>query len=262
MIIDVHCHIGMSWIGWQRMEYDMEKILKIYDKIGVDIACVNSWQINYDIETGNKEVYAIAKKYPKRIIGFGIVNPRDRSRALDEIKRCVEDYGFKGLKLHPASNNYMIDSTLVGPVIELARSYSLPVLIHSSGSDGFSHPRMIGSLAGRYPEVNMIIGHMGTSAWLESVEMAKNHENIYLDTTAVPNEVYIIPIAIKVAGADRIMWGTDSPMINAAVEMAKIKTADLYSLYGEVTEKDKGLILGGNIARILGININKNRMSK
>ena len=252
MIIDAHCHIGISWLGHQRIEYDMEKILEIYDKIGVDMACVNSWQISYDIEVGNKEVYAITKKYPKRIIGFGILNPRDRKRALDDIKRCVNDYGFKGLKLHPTANRYMVDSTLVDPVIELANNYSLPILIHSD-SGGFAHPRMIGALAERHPEVKIIIGHMGLDAWQESIEMAKNHKNIYLDTADIPNEVYIIPIAVKVVGADRIIWGADSPSINAAVEMAKIKTADLYSLYGEVTEKDKELILGGNIARILGI---------
>ena len=146
-------------------------------------------------------------------------------------------------------NEYMIDSVLVDPVMNLAREFSLPVLIHSD-SGGFSHPRMIGALAERHPEVLMIIGHMGGTAWLEAVEMAKKHKNIYLDTTDVLNEVTIIPTAVEIAGSNKIIWGSDAPVLNSAVELAKIKTADLY---GNVTEKDKELILGGNMARILNI---------
>ena len=199
MIIDCHCHMGTSWLGWEKNDVDMEKLLNIYDKIGVDIACLNAWQITYDIEVGNQETYAYLKKYPKRLIGFGIISPRDRKRATDEIKKCVKEYGFKGLKLHPTMNEYMIDSVLVDPVMDLAREFSLPVLIHSD-SGGFSHPRMIGALAERHPEVLMIIGHMGGTAWLEAVEMAKKHKNIYLDTTDVLNEVTIIPTAVEIAG--------------------------------------------------------------
>jgi len=249
MIIDCHCHMGTSWLGWEKNEIDMEHLLGIYDEIGVDMACLNAWQITYDIEVGNQETFAFLKKYPKRLIGFGIISPRDRKRALDEVKKCVEEFGFKGLKLHPTINEYMIDSTLVDPVIELASKYSLPILIHSDPGS-FAHPRMIGTLAERFPDVIMIIGHMGSHAWLESVEMAKIHKNIYLDTTDVPNEVSIIPTTIEVAGSEKILWGSDAPVLNSAVELAKIKSADLY---GKVTEKDKELILGGNIARILGI---------
>jgi len=241
--------MGTSWLGWQKNEVDMERLMEIYDKIGVDMACLNAWQITYDIEVGNRETYSYLKKYPKRLIGFGIIAPRDRKNALNEIKRCVNDYGFKGLKLHPTMNEYMIDSTLVDPVVELANSFSLPILIHS-GPDSFAHPRMIGTLAERHPEVIMIIGHMGSHAWLEAVEMAKKHKNIFLDTTDVPNEVYIIPTAVEVAGSDKIIWGSDAPVLNSAVELARITSADLY---GKVTKKDKELILGGNIARILGI---------
>lgn len=249
MIIDAHCHMGVSWLGWQRVGISMERLLEIYNTLGIDKACLNAWQIPYDTEGGNKEVYELKKKYPNQIIGFGIVCPRDRSRALDEVHRCVQDYGFKGLKLHPTINSYMVDSTLVDPIMDLAEKYSLSVLIHSQ-NDGYSHPRMIAALAKRHPATSVIIGHMGEDAWVEAVEMVKKHTNLYLDTTGIPNEVYIIPTAVAEVGANRIVWGSDSPVLNAAVELSRITSADLY---GKITEKDKNLILGGNIARILSI---------
>jgi len=249
MIIDAHCHMGVSWLGWQRIDINMERLLEIDKTLGIDKICVNAWQIPYDTEGGNKEVYELKKRYPNQIIGFGIVCPRDRRRALDEVHRCVQEYGFKGLKLHPTINNYMIDSTLVDPVMDLAEKYSLPVLIHSQ-NDGYSHPRMIATLAERHPSTSIIIGHMGEDAWVEAVEMVKKHSNLYLDTTCMSNEAYIIPIAVAEVGANHIVWGSDSPIVNAAVELARITSADLY---GNVTEQDKNLILGGNMARILSI---------
>jgi len=249
MIIDGHVHMGSSWLGWQKNEIEMEKLLEIYDTLGVDMGVLNAWQIFYDIEAGNREAYELVKKYPQRLVGFGIISPRDRDRACAEVKKCVEAYGFKGLKFHPSINEYMIDSSLVDPVMEITSKYSLPILIHSE-NDGYSHPRMIGDLAERHPSCSLIIGHMGGHAWLEAVEMAKKHKNVYLDTTDMLNEVYILPTAIEVAGANKILWGSDAPVLNTAVEMAKIKTADLY---GKVTQTDKEMILGKNMARLLNI---------
>lgn len=242
MIIDGHCHIGVSWLGWQRNQIGIERLLEIYDKLGVDKACLNAWQISYDIEAGNKEVYAMTRKYPDRLIGFGIICPRDRQRAMDEAKRCINDYGFRGLKLHSTINHYMADSTLVDPVMDFAESYNL-----------FSHPRMIGVLAERHPQAVLIIGHMGGQAWLEAIEMAKKYPNVYLDTADVLNQVNILPTAIQEVGAERILWGTDSPILNVAVELAKITTADLYA---PISQEDKEAILGTNMARLLGLAVN------
>lgn len=249
MLIDAHCHIGKSWLGWQRNEVAIEKLLNIYEKLRIDMFCLSSFQIIYDIETGNREIYDLKEKYPGKIIGFGIICPRDRKRARDEVKRCIDEYGFKGIKLHPSINNYMIDSNLVDPVLELACTKSLPVLIHSE-QDEFSHPRMIGTIAERYPEIKIIIAHMGGDAWLESIEMAKKYKNIFMDTSGVSDEIYIIPSAIEIAGANRIVWGTDAPDLNIAVELAKITTLDLYSI---ISQKQKDLILGENIAGILNM---------
>ncbi len=247
MIIDAHCHMGTSWMGWKRNEIDAEKLLRIYDQFGVDKACLSAWQVSYDFEAGNREIYEIAKRHPDRIVPFAIVGPRDGKRALEEIDRCVEKYGMKGLKMHPTVNKFIADSSIVDPVMEKAKHYGLPVLFHSE-NDGYSHPRAIAALAAKHQEVTVIIGHMGEHAWIEAVQAAKKHKNILLDTTGVPNEVYILPTAVEECGAEKIVWGSDAPVLNIAVEMAKVKYADLY---GKVTEEDKQLILGGNMARVL-----------
>lgn len=113
---------------------------------------------------------------------------------------------------------------------------------------------MIGDLAGRHPDVKMIIGHLGDETgmgYLDAIEAAKEHPNLYLDTTGCPAEVYILPTCIEQLGSERIVFGTDSPICNMKVELDKVKYADAYGF--AVTEEDKANILGRNMQRILGL---------
>lgn len=249
MIIDVHCHMGTSWLGWKTNEIGPERLLELYDELGVDKICLSAWQVSYDFKVGNKEIYDICKKHPDRFIQFAIIAPRDRKLAIEELERSVNEYGAKGLKIHPSINQFMVDSTLIDPVMEKAVEYKLPILFHSE-EDGYSHPRMLSALAERYPSVTMIIGHMGGTAWLEAVEAAKKHKNVYLDTTEMLNDGYIIGDCIEQCGAEKIVWGSDSPILNMFSEYAKVKYSDRY---GNVTEKDKEMIFGLNMQRVLGI---------
>lgn len=61
----------------------------------------------YDIERAvlcalnNEETQAALRNYPHRFIGLVWVNPWNGNKALDEVKRYIEEEGFKGIKLHP-----------------------------------------------------------------------------------------------------------------------------------------------------------------
>lgn len=244
MIIDGHAHIGSSWLGWVDGT-DADGLVKIMDKYGIDKACVSSWSHIYDPIRGNDEVFQATQKYPNRIIGFCVLCPRLKWDMKEEIDRCVKKFGMKGLKLHPFVNEFYADSPLIDPALEKAREYKLPVLFHS-GTDSHSHPRTIGNMAKRYPDVTIIIGHMGGEAYPDAIQVAKANPNVLLDTTEVPNIANIIELAVKNVGAERVVWGSDSPALNAGVEMAKVKLAN-------ISQKEKGMILGENIARILGL---------
>jgi len=246
MIIDVHAHIGVSWLGWSDRFMNVDELIKLYDKYHVDKACVNSWLIVYDPVAGNKEIFEAVRRYPDRLIGFAVTSPRYGRKAVEqEIDRCINDYGMKGLKLHPSVNEFYADSKIVDPVIEKAIQYDVPVLIHSDPGE-YSHPSRIGSLARRFPEAKLIMGHIGGEAWLEGISVAKENKNIYLDTTESPSAWLVIQTAVEECTDERIVWGSDSPALNIAVELAKITHA-------QIPEESKEKILSGNIRRLLKI---------
>lgn len=245
MIIDVHSHMGPSWFGWWKNEVTEEDFIKNMDKYGIDKACVNYWAIQSDPDTGNNHIASFAKRYPDRIIGFACIIPRWYKTAVQEVERAVKQLNMKGLKLHPAANSYYANSPLVYPVVEKAIEFGLPMLFHS-GSDEYSHPHNLGDLAKRYPEATIIMGHMGEDAVLEGIEVARQYENILLDTTGYLNIYHILHHAIDRVGEDRIVFGTDFVALNPGPEIAKVRDVGL-------TERQVEKIMGGNIAKVLKI---------
>lgn len=244
MIIDIHAHVGASWVGWSEDYADLEGLIKLMNQYGVNKACISSWLISYDPIKGNEEVFDAVRKYPDRLIGFGVISPRYKKTIVEqEIDRCMKEYGMRGLKLHPTLNAYYADSTIVDPVMEKAIDYDIPLLFHT-WNDDYSNVRRIASLAQRFPQAKIIMGHMGFEDWLEAIAIAERAENIYLDTTETTTEWLIIKTAVERCGDDKILFGSDSPALNLGAELAKVTDA-------QVSPEAKEKILFKNAARLL-----------
>lgn len=243
MVIDIHGHLGASWLAWAPNRVDADGLVRLYDEFGVDKACISSWLIYYDPPAGNDEIYRACQKHPDRFIGFAVVSPRYGKEAVKEIDRCVQELGMKGLgELHPSISSWHADSPAVDPIMERARHYNLPVLLHS-WSDSYSHPRAIGNVAARFPDVTIIMAHMGFDEWFEAIQVAKQHPNLMLDTAGTLSEVIVLKTAVEEIGSHRVFFGSDAPALNLGAELAKVK-------HGIIPEEGKALILGEN-ARLL-----------
>ncbi|TKJ45470.1 hypothetical protein CEE35_03925 [Candidatus Aerophobetes bacterium Ae_b3b] len=107
-----------------------------------------------------------------------------------------------------------------------------------------SSSRLIGNLAKRFPDAKMIMAHFGFEDWLEGIFVAKENKNIYLDTAGSPTEWLVIKTAVQECGDDKIVWGSGSPALNIAAELAKITDA-------QISEEAKEKILYKNISKLL-----------
>lgn len=112
----------------------------------------------------NEYTAKLVKQYPNRIIGYASVHPV-MNNALDELRRGIEDYGLKGLKLHPPIQNFSMLDPLVGPIIEACIDYDIPILVHTGPVYArearmvYSNSMDIDELAIRYPQAKLIIAH-------------------------------------------------------------------------------------------------------
>lgn len=244
MIVDVHTHVGYTkYIG---EKLNAERVLKIMDETGVDKAVLLPALSAGKILEPYKMVEEV-KKAPDRLVAFTAVNPKEKD-APDKLEEAVVKYGARGLKIHPTFQALPADDEVwVYPLMEKARELKIPVMFHS-GEGPYALPWQIGLVAMDFPEVTVIMAHMGLNSisYTEgAIKMAKKAKNLVLETAGV---VYDNPItkACQAIGGERIVFGSDAPINNPIHEIRKIQVA-------KISDEDKRKILGENMARILGL---------
>ena len=257
MIIDGDVHISPH-PGTDRISAG--EALRRMDRAGVDRAIC--WlQPSYlpEVEQSNAYVHQAMQQHPDRILGFGWADPHlGLDSASDTIKRCVQEYGFYGIKLNGAQNNYHVDDPeLALPLIEQIAAAGVPLAFHV-GSDAFerTHPFRVAKIARLFPELQLLLVHMGGAAVPDMsasvIEFAQQVPNMHL----IGSCIYATRVwkAIRTLGPKRVSYGSDTPFFFTHVEVAKYEAMlDGAMLDGEVSAEDKHDIMAGNLIRILGL---------
>ena len=240
MILDCHCHAGKGdgLNGPWDTSAPLRRYLQRAAKAGITGTVVFP-AFHSDYGSANREVARIVASNPSRLVGFAFVHAqRERGRVLPAIRRAVEEYGFRGIKVHRH------DARITREICEAARAFSLPILYDLMGEVS-----VLELLAGEYPDVAFIIPHLGSFAddWrtqLAFLDHLARHPNVYTDTSGVRRFDLLVE-AVRRAGARKILFGSDGPWLHPGVELAKIRALDL-------RPAEESLVLGGNLLRILG----------
>lgn len=185
----------------------------------------------------NEYIYECVQKYPQKFIGSGSFDPciEQAEMVLD---RLIRHYGFRILKfelstgagmtgLHPGLK---IDGIEFVRIYEAAKKYNVRIVfdIGSRGMKSFQVNELVRA-AKRYPEVKFVLCHLMApdgnefQLWKSDMEKLASVENIWFDITAIPwniKEEYPYPVsqkyvfeAMKLAGSQRLMWGSDAPTL-------------------------------------------------
>jgi len=259
MIIDAHVHLmepekspSYAYLkktggDWGQV-WDGARIVGLLDDCGFDKAVVFSGTglyPNVDYRAYNENTAREARRFPDRLIGFGILDLKGDPDAAQEVPRMVEEQGLLGIKFHNWLQAYPANSATLKPVYEQASRYRLPIIFHT-GTPPYTEPAQVVEWADEYPDVQFIIGHFGKLIWLDAVRGAMKHSNVYLETSGA--QVSDIEIAVEALGEERIVFGTDLPVGGAAAgkwDVDKINSA-------RIGERAKARIFSQNILAILG----------
>jgi uncharacterized protein len=238
MIIDSHCHAGHGdgltgpWDTSAPLEAYMRRAAEAGIQRTVIFAAFHS-----DYAAANREVARIVFSRPKRFYGFAFVHAeRDRGRVFALVREAVQQYGFRGIKVH------RYDARITREICEVARAFSLPVLY-----DVVGEVAPVELLAGEYPDVRFIIPHLGSfsddwRAHIALIDQMARWPNVYTDTAGVRRFDYLEE-AIRRAGPRKILFGSDGPWLHPGLELAKIRLLKL-------TPEAERLVLGGNFLRL------------
>lgn len=244
-IIDVHAHYGsLPWTPCRRS--NIKGISEMLDELNVKKCIVSSIDaIVYDINSGNEGVKEAIKR-DGRMRGYVTIN----ANYVEESKALVEEYivkhGFIGVKVHPDYSHQPIDSPNTLKILATADALRVPILVHTYGKGGVADPAHVLSVVKHYPDLTIILGHMGGDNWRGGIDTAAKGDNIYVDPCSCTQpHADKIKEAVNALGAERILFGTDMPLLHPSWALGMVESAD-------IATGEREMILHHNAKRIWG----------
>ena len=244
MIVDAHCHIIPPSFAERRSELAARdatfaailanpaariagapELLRAMDRDSIDHAAVMGmgWT-DYDVAVeANDYIIESVAAHPERLTGFASVNPAWGEAAGEEAQRCAAA-GLRGIgELHPDTQGVDITgAATMAPVMDLARSLKLPVLLHCSEPVGHQYPGKGLTTPGRvmrlienFPDNVIICAHWGGGLPFYALmpEVGAALKNVYFDSAASPflYRPTIYRAVADVVGVERILFASDYP---------------------------------------------------
>jgi uncharacterized protein len=240
--IDFHGHVGK----WERygMDDNPALLLRAMDAAGIDVACV--FNIFYpDGTTGNDLTARFVAQHPDRFVGFAYVSPLMPERMVPELTRAIEKLNFAAIKLYPPYTPWRLNESPWDPIYEFADAHGLAIIFHT-GSEWQNLPKFINDVAPRFPNANFVLGHAGNTPVerAQAIAAIQAHANVYVETCSTFRTPGVIEQLVNEGGADRVLFGSDMPLMDPRSQLGKIITAD-------IDDEAKKQILGLNAQRLL-----------
>ena len=277
MIIDFHTHIFPPWLKERRDEYikadpcfsllysqpearmaTAEELLASMDEAGIDLSVVlNAGWVSHELcVKTNDYILDSVSRYPARLIGFCAIQPGAGDAAIAELERCAEA-GAKGIgELRSDVQGFdLTDKAKMKPLVDAVLKHNLIFLTHSSEPVGHEYPGKGGITPDALypfitasPNLTLVCAHWGGGLPFYALmpEVDKALANVFFDTAAT---VFLYKPQIfeqmgRIIGSDKILFGTDYPLMHQSRVLAQIQSAQL-------PEEDKARILGANAQKLL-----------
>ena len=265
MVIDFHTHIFPEKIAGRAFEtlsinakaagykpvHNLTKqgLIECMDKFGVDKAVVcpvatkptqSEKNLEWGITINDDRIISIAGIFP------------DSESWKKNVDNAVA-MGYKGIKLHPEYQNFILDEERMLPLYDYAFNKGMFILFHAGydpiGKEPFkSNPQMFLHLVEEFKGAKMVAAHFGGHAQWDDVEKYLAGKDIYLDTAMgfkYFSKEQFLSILSK-HGSDKILFGSDSPWSNAGEELEILQNMPL-------EEQQKEKILYKNAINLLAL---------
>jgi predicted TIM-barrel fold metal-dependent hydrolase len=180
----------------------------------------------------NDDCAAFVAAAPERRIGFLSVHPGVEGWE-DELERATGDLGLKGIKLGP---NYQIFDPLGDAALRLyglAERRGLPILFHQGASPvreaplRYAHPLLMDEIAIRFPELRVVMAHMGHPWWRETIVTIRKHPHVYADVSALFYRPWSLYEGMRLVTEwnvfEKLLFGSDYPIATPAETAAGLR---------------------------------------
>lgn len=261
MILDVHTHVFPDEMA-ERIVAQLAvaaevpafldgttgALINSMDQAGIDVSVIAP------VSTKASQVRSIndfsASVASDRIIPFGSLHPHFEDVGA-EVAR-MKSIGIRGIKLHPEYQAFHPEDEALFPMYEQLERAGLFILFHAGYDIELptlhSTPKGFARLHDAFPDLVLILAHLGSWRLWDDVEEHLVGKDVYFDTSYIFDDIEPAQFERIVAehGAHRVLFGTDSPWTDQSAEVQRLRASGLTD---EVVEE----ILGGSAARLFGL---------
>ncbi|MBT9558421.1 MAG: amidohydrolase family protein [Myxococcales bacterium] len=265
-VIDIHGHHGTLRTDYGQYDITTESFLSVLSASQVKWVVVSnldgaSVEGGADVQqsAANAATSKLVREHPSRVRGLLWAKPNEGtpSELIPFTSERLPDGSrvFVGVKLHPDWQSVSAADTSIDGYMAVCRAAGLTMMIHTDVSSPLSHPEKVFDLGKRFPDVPIVLYHMGFfgehEVAMEVVRRAtaEGSANLYLETSSASAEDILA--AIRQVGAERVLFGSDVPYFGALH----------YAIYGSILETlrsalppaEYALVTHGNAQRLLGL---------
>ncbi len=261
--IDVHAHFGRyereaADLANELMTGDADVVAERARRANVRLTIVSPLEAllprgKADAVVGNRNAARIVAAAPG-LLQYVVIDPR-RAETFQQAKEMLQLPTCVGIKIHPEEHVYPIQEHGAA-IFEFAARHQAVVLSHSSERNSLASELVV--FANQFPEMKLILAHIGCgwdgdySHQVRAIQQSR-HGNVFADTSSArsitPN---LIEWAVREVGAERVLFGTDSPLYHTSMQRIRIDHADL-------TDREKRLILCENAERLFELSAQSGR---
>jgi hypothetical protein len=261
VIIDAHCHVWPDHIARAVLsarpaglpavhDGTVDGLLRVMDDAGIDrVLALGVASVAKNVHRTNEFIGSLDRD---RFIPFGTVHPE---LSVADNLASLRDNGIVGVKLHPLFQDLALDDPRVLDIAAGLAGRAIRVITHAgSGGDDAANdrgsPRRLRTLLDSVPELTLLACHFGGYHRMNEARRLIVGSRAYLETSWPPRLADVDPDLLREIiaghGADRVVYGSDWPMADPAREIEAIRSLGLPA-------GDTEAILGGNLARVLGL---------
>ena len=277
MIIDIHTHAFPQIIRQERQRFfenepafqllyrspqsqliGAEDTIAMMDDQGVDKSVIFGfpWRSEETFKRNNDYILEAVTRHPDRLIGFCCFDAQ-HPNAAREVERCLEA-GLSGIG-ELAFYTSGIDADCLhslDPIMTLASDDDCPVMLHTNEPIGHQYPGkcpntliQIYALIQRFKKNKIILAHWGGGIFFYTLlkkEVRQTLANVWFDTAASPYlyQPQIYSLAMTMAGEDKILLGTDYPLLNPQRYFKEMRQSGL-------SQSSEKAICGVNAQKVL-----------
>lgn len=235
-----------------------KEVIALMDEAGVSHICLSAWTRPGKAIFSNAEVAEYTRAYPGRIFGLAAVDLHDPVNAVKELEHYVKVEGFVGLRVVPWLWNLPPTDAHYWPLYVKCIELDIPFLTQV-GHTGPLCPSEVGrpvpyidTIALKFPDLKIIMGHIGYPWTAETVGVAWKHKNVYIDTSAWSPKYYpqeLITFA-NTTGSRKVMFGTNFPQLGWKACVDNVEQHLVNAKEG-LRQKVLRDFMGGNALRVL-----------